>query len=88
MEKLRAKIAKDQLFFTTYIVVRKPDDPEVLIEGKPIAEMSSEPMKPCVQEELQHWLSGCAGMWQIIHETWQIEFEREEDYVRYCFDWL
>lgn len=39
-----------------------------------------------VRPELQSWLDTCEGGYEIL--AWKVRFDLEQDYVRYCFDWL
>jgi hypothetical protein len=91
MESLRAKIVDAQVWWSLVAVVRKPDDDEVVNQGKPLVEMDTAPMETHINERLQSWLDTCEGRWEIITHIdrgAEVEFERDEDYVRYCFDWL
>lgn len=88
MERLRARVPDAQMWGTTTVMVRKPSDPEVISGEYPLIETSKEPMVMGFQQSFKDWLNTCSGGWDIVQDSWQIEFEREEDYVRYCFDWL
>jgi hypothetical protein len=88
MESLRARIPDAQMWYTTTMIVRKSSDPEVISGEYPLIEHSKEPMEMGFEQSLKDWLKTCSGGWDIVPDSWQIEFEREEDYVRYCFDWL
>jgi hypothetical protein len=92
MEVLKARVPYDQIYWTFTLTVRTCDSDEVIKEGLPIVEHNYESMILHINEQLEEWLSVCQGAWDIRssdykHQTY-VYFEREEDYVRYCFDWI
>ena len=88
MERLRARVPDMQMLGITTMIVRKSSDPVVISNECPLVETSKDPMEMHLNNMMRDWLKTCSGGWDIVPDSWQIEFEREEDYVRYCFDWL
>lgn len=85
MEVLRAKVQEQQVFWTFTMIIKGQGTAEMEVKQSP------DPMQIHIQDGLQKWLESCQGKWEIIShvdKSPEIEFELEQDYVRYCFDWL
>jgi hypothetical protein len=87
METLKARVPDDQISWTYTMLLHDSED-----GGPARIEQSSEPEETNLGSRLVEWLETCQGSWEIRSEEGKVRsyvhFESEEDYVRYCFDWI
>ncbi len=92
MEALKARIPSDQIYWTYNLIIRDPNSDEVLKEGLPAVGHDLSTMLLHIDDQLEEWLSTCQGAWEINDregkEHPHVLFDRKEDYVRYCFEWI
>lgn len=81
MAALTARIPNDQIFWTA--TMRLASDWKV----EPVGDLEAH-----LREPLMVWLATCHGSWTISRDPdlgdHVLDFEREEDRVRYCMEWL
>lgn len=74
------------MWLTLTLLVTTSDDQDQ--ETKISVEQQKKGPQVHLREDLQLWLKdNCQGKWQILVKEWQIQFEREDDYVSYCLNW-
>lgn len=82
MEKFAAKVPHDCMRLQLIFHVKIADDASD-------HDITNDKKGPTVvfKPEMEEWLSSCVGNWKVLCNTWEIEFEKEEDFVRYQLFW-
>lgn len=93
MDSYIAKVPSQKMHVTLTYLIKLPDK-----DGQePTGEAEEQPnnLGYVLDKEFEEWLSSCTGKWKIycprkwkINAGWEIEFENQEDYVRYCMFWM
>lgn len=86
MSNFTAKVPMGMMHMTLTVQVRYQDLAQTQVES---IETDKSSTRLHLNDAMQTWLDDtCVGNWELVPNDWSIRFEQQQDYVRYCFDWL